>query len=136
MALNTRLSIAAQNAATDAIAALADNGYIRYYTATQPTNPDTAIGAQAQVAELHFAATAFGASDAGVATAAAITKDSGADGGVAAWFRIYAANGTSALWDGSIGTSGANINLSDTTIPVGAEVTLTSYTVTTPVQEA
>jgi hypothetical protein len=136
MALNTTLSADIQDAATNAAVALADNGYIRYYTAPQPANPDAAITTQAQVAELRFGATAFGASSAGVAAANAITKDSSADGGAAAWFRVFASNGSTPLWDGSIGTSGCNINLSDVNIPVGAEVTLSSYTFTCPVQGA
>ena len=59
------------------------------------------------LAELRFGATAFGASLAGVATANAITADSSANAtGTATWFRVFKSDGTTALWDGSVGTAG------------------------------
>src|SRR5262245_21617591 len=131
MALQPSLANVAANAAADAVCALANTGYLRIYSGTQAANADTAIGAQVLLAELRFGATAFGASVAGVATANAITSDSSADNtGTATWFRVLKSDGTTALWDGSVGTSGANLNLNSVAISAGAAVSISSFTYT------
>ena len=65
MALATRISNAAAKAACDAIVDLIDGGAgagtCKIYTATQATDPDTAIGAQVLLATLTFSDPAFGA---------------------------------------------------------------------------
>lgn len=131
MALDTRLSHAAANAACDAVAALANNGYLRFYDSPKPANADTAISTQTLLAELRLNATAFGAAVAGVATANALTADSDANAtGTAAWFRVLGSNGTTVLWDGTVGTSGANLNLNSTAIQIHAAVSVSSFTLT------
>lgn len=131
MALTPRLSNVGANAAADATCALLNSGKLRLYDGAQPTNADTAIGAQVLLAELTFNATAFGAAVAGVATANAITQDSSADAtGVAAWFRALKSDGTTVIFDGSVGTSGANLNLNSTSISAGAAVSVSSFTFT------
>jgi len=131
VALNPKLSNAAANAAADAVCALLNTGYLRIYDGTQPTNADTAIGAQVLLAELRWNATAFAAAVNGVATANAITADSSADAtGTASWFRALKSDGTSVVFDGSVGTSGANLNLNSVAISAGAAVSVSSYTYT------
>ena len=76
MAIQT--SIVARNAELDALAPLANSGYIRIYTGSIPATPETAVSGTL-LAELQFGATAFGAAAAGVITANAITQDSSAD---------------------------------------------------------
>ena len=139
MALATRISNAAAIAACDAIVDRLDLGgtaKVRIYSGTQPTDPDTAIGAQVLLAELTCSATAFGsAADAnpgGRATANAITADSSADAaGTAAWFRAINGSGTAVI-DGSVGTSAADMILNTTTITLGANVSVSSWTFTVP----
>jgi len=131
MALNTKISNLAASAAADAVCVLANNGFIRIYDQSQPTNADTAVGAQVLLAELRFNATAFGAASNGVATANAITADSSANAsGTASWFRALKSDGTTVLFDGSVGTSGCNINLNSVAISSGAAVSLSSMTYT------
>jgi hypothetical protein len=131
MALNPKLSNTGANAACDAVVDLADNGYLRIYDGTQPANADTAVGAQVLLAELRFGATAFGAASAGVATANAITADTSANAtGTATWFRVLRSDGTTVLWDGSVGTSDANLVLNAVAIAAGAAVSVTSLTYT------
>lgn len=131
MANNPKLSNAGANAEVDAIAGLLDTGYLRIYDGTQPTDADTAVGAQNLLAELRFGATAFGAGSAGVATANAITPDAAANAtGTASWFRCLQSDGTSVVCDGSVGTSGADLNLNSVAIQSGAEVSVTSFTLT------
>lgn len=118
------------NAAADAVVDQADGGSLKIYAGTQPTNADTAVGGQTLLAELTFGTPAFGAASGGVATANSITGDSSANAtGTAAWFRVQTSGG-SALWDGTVGTSGADLNLNSTSIQSGAAVDVTSLTFT------
>ena len=140
MALATRISNAAAKAACDAIVDLLDAGagaaVVRIYDGTQATDPDTAIGAQVLLAELTCSDPAFGAAaDAapgGRATANAVTTDASANNtGTATWFRALDSNGVAVL-DGSVGTSGCDMNINSTSITSGAAVAITSWTVTMP----
>jgi hypothetical protein len=127
-----RKAIVARNAELDAFAPLANNGYIRIYSGAQPATPETAASGTL-LAELRFNATAFGAAAAGVITANAITDDSSADNtGTAGYFRALKSDGTTALYDGSVGTSGAELNMSTTSIVAAAVVSITSLTITNP----
>jgi hypothetical protein len=131
MALNPKRSNAAVNAAADAVTPLLNNGYLRIYNGTQPANADTAVSTQTLLAELRFNATAFGAASSGVSTANAITSDSSADNtGTASWFRALKSDGTTAVFDGSVGTSSADLVLNSTAISSGAAVAVTSFTYT------
>ena len=131
MANNPKRTNLAANTACDAMAVLANSGKLRIYDGAQPATADTAIGAQVLLAELTMNATAFGAAVAGVATANAITSDASADAtGTAAWFRLVKSDGTTGLWDGSVGTSGADLNLTTVSIVAAAAVNITAFTVT------
>lgn len=131
MANSPSLTNAAANAAANAVTALANSGFLRIYDGTKPTNADTAIGAQTLLAELSFGATAFGSAASAVATANAITQDSSANAtGTASWFRVFKSDGTTAVFDGTVGTSGADLNLNSTSISSGAAVSVSSFTYT------
>ena len=131
MALNPKRTDEAANAACDAHAALLNTGYLRIYDGTQPTDAGTAIGAQVLLAELRFSATAFGAAVAGVATANAIASDSAAnDTGTAAWFRALRSDGTTAVMDGTVGTSGTDCVIDSAAISAGVTVAVTAFTLT------
>lgn len=131
MAKSATWSVAIRNAKLDAIAPEFDDGYLRYYTGTQPAGPGTAIGSQVLLAELRFDNPAFGAASAGVLTANAITGDADAAAtGTATWYRCLASDGTTALHDGSIGTSNANLILASTNIVSGEAVDCSAFTIT------
>ncbi len=84
-----------------------------------------------KLAELALSSTAFAAASAGSKTAAAITADSSADAtGTATWFTLVKSDGTTRVLDGSVGTSGANLNLNSVAISAGATVSVTSLAVT------
>ncbi len=134
MADTTRLSAAARNGGCNGIVDLLDGAgsTIKIYTGTQAVDPDTAIGAQVLLATLTFATPAYGAASAGVATAGAIASDVSADAtGTATWFRKATSGGTAHI-DGSVGTSGASMNLNTVAIVAGATVAITSDTFTIP----
>ncbi len=85
-----KTSIVARNAELDALAALANSGYISIYSGSQPATPETAASGTL-LAELRFNATAFGAAASGAITAGAITADSSADATGTAYRTIGAA---------------------------------------------
>lgn len=131
MALNPKRANATVNTALDTQTALLNNGYLRIYDGTQAATADTAIGAQVLLAELRWNATAFGASVAGVATANAITADASANAtGTATWFRALKSDGTTVVYDGSVGLSSADCIINTTAIVLAATVSVTAATLT------
>jgi len=79
-----------------------------------------------------FSATAFGSAASGVATAAAITDDSSADAtGTAAVMRVTTST-PATLYEGTVSTSGADLNLNTTSITSGDVISITSATITMP----
>jgi hypothetical protein len=108
------------------------SGLLRIYDGTQPTNVATALGAQVKLAELPLSATAFGAAAAGVLTANAITNDASADAtGTAAWGTLTTSAGVRIV-DFSVGTSGADLNFNSVAFQAGAQVSVSSFTITFP----
>lgn len=131
MANNLKISITAVSAQADALSDLLDNGYLRIYDGTQPANANTAITTQVLLAELRFNATAAPAASSGVLTMNSITQDSSANNtGTATWFRALKSDGSTVVFDGSVGTSGCDLNLGSTSITSGASVAVTSMTFT------
>lgn len=131
MALNPKLSIASRNLALNAALDVLNSGFFDFYDGTQPTDADTAVGAQVKLARCTFGATAFAAAAAASKAANAITQDSAADAtGTVAWYRLWKSDGTTSVWDGSCGTSGANVNFNSTAIQINAAVSVTSFTAT------
>jgi hypothetical protein len=129
MATNPKFSNLTVNGEADFIGVAADSGYLRIYSGAQPTDADTAIGAQVLLAELRFAADAFPSAVAGLLTANAIVSASSAAAtGTAAWARILKSDGTSVLFDGTVGTSAANVVINSTAISAGAVVSCSSLT--------
>jgi len=129
MAKLLRMANAAVNAGANAMAALANNGYLRIYDGTQAATGDTAVGAQVLIAECRMGATAFGSSVAGVITANAVTGDASANNaGTPTWFRLLQSDGTTPLWDGTAGASGCDLNLGAATIAAGIQVNITGFT--------
>jgi len=133
MANNAKLGAAAVNAAAEAVGTLLNSGYLRIYDGSQPAGADTAISDQNLLAELRFNATAFGAATAGVITAGDFTADSSANAdGTAAWFRALESDGSTAVFDGTVGTTGCDLNINSVSISSGAAVDVTAFTYTQP----
>jgi len=131
MALTPKLANVGANAAANAVTVLLNSGYLDLFDGTQPTDADTAIGAQVKLAHIPLSAAAFGTAVAGVATANAIVSNSAAVAtGTATWFRAYRSNGTTAVFDGSVGTSGCNVNLSTVALTVGDLIAVSAFSYT------
>lgn len=130
MALNSKTRVAGRNAALDAVLDVLNGGKLRIYDGTQPTDADTALGAQVVLAELALNATFGAAASSATKTANAITSDTSADAtGTATWFSLLTSANARVI-DGSVGTSGANLNLNSVAISSGATVSVTALTVT------
>lgn len=101
------------------------------YSGTMPTNAGTALSGNTAVATI--SGITWGAAASGVATISASTADNGAVGGTATFFRLTKTDGTTVIIQGTVGTSGSDLNLNNTVINAGANVSLTSGTYTAPV---
>lgn len=132
MALTPKISNAAANAAANAVVDLLNSGKLQIYDGSQPATADDAITTQVLLAELTLGNPAFGDAVDGVATANAITGDTAANAtGTATWFRVLT-SADAKMFDGSVGTSGCNLNLNSVAIQAGATVDVTSFTYTQP----
>ncbi len=125
MASNLKYSTAAKNAQMNALSALIGaNAKIGIYNGAQPASPDVAVTTQTLLAEPTGNASGFAPNaSGGVLTANAITSGTGLSGAGsgtnATWFRIYESDGTTAVIDGSVGTSGTDMVLKTRASPTG-----------------
>lgn len=120
-----------RNAQLDAITtAVGASGKLRIYSGTRPANVAASITGTL-LAELTLNATFAPGSSSGVLTLNSITADSSADNtGTASHFRIWKSDGTTAVADGDVGTSGSDLNLNSVSITSGGSVSVTSFTIT------
>ena len=129
MASNIHYRETLRNAMLDAIdGIIGASGYLRIYDGTQPTNADTAIDAQNQLAQLALSATAMDAAADGEIDAASISDDEDADDtGTATWASLTTSAGVRVI-DLSVGTADADLVLNSVAIAAGATVSVTSLT--------
>lgn len=131
MALNPKVTVARRNAMIDNCVGNLNSGYLRIYDGTQPADADTAITSQVLLAELTWNATAFASASGASASANAIGSDTSANAtGTATWFRCFKSDGTTVVFDGSVGTATANLILNTTSIVATAIVSCSAFTVT------
>jgi len=105
-------------------------GLLRIYAGTVPADADTALSGQTLLAELTLSDPSAGAAVSAVLTLNAITSDSSANAtGTATFFRIVDSTGTT-VFQGTVGTSGADLNLSSVSITAGDAVKVSSWTIT------
>lgn len=135
MALNPKTNIASRNAALNAIFDTLNSGNLRVADGTQPTDADTALGAQVSLADLALGATAFAAASAGSKAANAITQDSSINSSsTATWATLQATgvafSGSNArVHDMSVGTATSNIVFNSVAFSAGAACQVTSLSI-------
>jgi hypothetical protein len=111
----------------DAIDAGAGSGLLRIYNGTRPATGGTAT---TLLAELTFSKPSAPNASGGVSTYNAIASDASADAtGTATWCRVVDSTGAFVM-DGSVGTSGADFNLTTTSIVATQPVSCTSCVLT------
>lgn len=138
MALTAEISQAVAQAMLDAFETALDAGtaaIIEIYTGAQPGSLG-AIGGT-KLATLTCSATAFTSKTDGtpgaVGTFDTITADSSADDtGTAGMFRILTQSAGTAIMDGSVGTSGADMNFNTVAFTAGSTISLSAGTITVP----
>lgn len=125
------LSRATASAAADAVTAALARGFLRIYAGERPASPDRGTSAP-RLVELRFQSPAFDAAIDGVATARALATGVAQVTGTATWFRALESDGTSVVFDGSVGPRGADLLVSDPVIQRDAEVSVTRLTYSHP----
>lgn len=144
MANHCRIAAASAQAALNAIVDRCDAGgagSLVIYTGAEPAYADDAAGTE--VATCALAATAYGSAAAdgtnhwADADLASNAVDSSATGNASpvTYFRLLSGGGA-VVAQGTIGTSGADLNLNTTTIAASAQVTITSLEVRVPYNQA
>jgi hypothetical protein len=130
MAISIRT--ATRNAGLDTIATAAGNAaLLRIYDGSAPASANAALSGNTLLAELTCGTPFAGAASSGALTANSITQDSSANAtGTASFFRIYDSGGTNCIFQGTVGTSGADLNLNTVSIVSGGPVAVTSLVLT------
>lgn len=130
VASNLKYAVALKNARLNLInTQIGSSGLLSIYSGTQPTNPDTALSGNTLLASLALSATFAPSASGGVLTANAITSATASATATATWATLTTSGGTRIV-DMSVGTSGADLNLSTTSIVSGATVAVSSLTIT------
>lgn len=106
------------------------SGTLRIYDGTPPASANAALSANNLLVTLPLSATFAAASSAGVLTANAITTTNAALTGTASFFRLLRSDGTTVVLQGSVGTSGQDLNLNTTAIVSGGPVSVSSFVIT------
>ena len=124
------LVVALRNSRLDQITAAIDAGAAGLLRIYDGSRPATGGAATTLLAELTFSDPSAPAASSGTLTFNAITADTSANAnGTATWFRIVTSAAAFVL-DGSVSTSGADINFNTTSIVTGANVSVSSLVFT------
>jgi len=134
MANQFRIPATTANAMLAAIITAAAGGKLEIYDGVQPSSGGGALSSNNLLATLVLGSPAFPAASGGVLTANAIASATAVYTSTATWFRLYQSDGATPICDGSVGTSGCDMNLNSTAIVSGGEVSVTSLTITLPLQ--
>jgi hypothetical protein len=129
MPSNLKYSNGTRNAQQQGLITYAGSGsIIRLYDGSQPANANTAIIAQTLLVSLTIAG-GFGTDSNGTITLGAVTSGTAVASGTASFFRIVKSDGTTVVMDGSVGTSGSDLNLNTTTVASAQTVSITAGTI-------
>jgi len=116
-------------ASVNAVTALLNSGFLNIYTGTQPALNGSITGTL--LASLPFSGTAFPSATAAAgtvtATANPITPASAAATGTAGYHALLKSDAATVVATGSVGTSGADLNLSTLAISAGQTVSCSQY---------
>lgn len=122
---------AALDSLVDRVDAGSGPGKFRIYSGTPPADADAALSGNTLLAELICSDPAFGAtadsSPGATATANAIANDAAADAtGTATFFRLLDSD-NNVVGQGTVGTSGAELNFNTVSFVANAIISITSF---------
>ncbi len=101
---------------------------INIYQGTAPANANTGITTQTLLVSCVLAG-AFGTDTNGTLTLGTVNNGTAVASGTASFFRIFKSDGTTVVMDGSVGVSGADLNLDTTTINITQTVNISGGTI-------
>lgn len=131
----TTLTTASANQMSAALNTYINSGgaaKLRVYDGTPPANAAAGLSGNALLADFSLNATAFTSSGGVLTLSGTPLTVAASTTGTATFFRILLNDGTTVVLQGSVGTSGAQLNLNTTSITAAVNVTITSGTVTMP----
>lgn len=129
MASNLKYSNGTRNAQQQGLITYAGSGaIIHIYEGTQPTNANTAISGQTLLVSLTVTGS-FGTDSNGTITLSSVANGTAVATGTAQFFRITQSDNSTVVMDGSVATSGADMNLNNTSIATSQVVSITSGTI-------
>ena len=129
MASNLKYSNGTRNAQQQGLITYAGSGsIIHIYQGTQPTNANTAISGQTLLVSLTISG-GFGTDSNGTLTLGTVTDGTAVATGTAEFFRITKSDNTTVIMDGSVGVSGCDLNLNNTSIATTQVVGISSGTI-------
>jgi hypothetical protein len=129
MASNLKYSNGTRHSQNEGLITYAGSGAkISIYQGTQPANANTAISTQTLLVTCTLAG-AFGTDTDGTLTLGTVNPGTAVATGTAQFFRIFKSDGTTVVMDGSVGTSGADMNLDNTSINITQTVDITGGTI-------
>jgi hypothetical protein len=120
-----------RNAQLDALeTAIGASAVLKIRTGAPPANCGAADSGTV-LATLALPADWMNPASAGAKAKAGTWQDASADApGTAAHFRIYASDGTTVHAQGTVGTSGADLNVDNAVFAAGQQFTITGFTIT------
>lgn len=127
-----------RNKSTDAVVDAVDvgttnsTGRVMIYTGSQPATPETAASGTLLVT-INFGNPAFTSASAGTAGLANGTAIAGtvANTGTAGWYRVIDRDNRP-IFDGSVGTSGQDMNFDNVSFVAGGTATITTMSISSP----
>ena len=129
MASNLKYSNGTRDAQQQGLITYAGTGaIIHIYEGTQPANANTAISGQTLLVSLTVTGS-FGTDSNGTITLSSVANGTAVATGTAQFFRITKSDNSTVVMDGSVGTSGCDMNLNNTSIAATQVVSITSGTI-------
>jgi hypothetical protein len=129
--MTLQYSVAVRNAQLDAIeTAIGTSAVLKIRTGAPPANVGSADSGTV-LATLNLPSDWLAAAASGSKAKAGTWEDTSADAtGTAAHFRVYASDGTTAHMQGTVGTSGTDMIVDNTSFAAGQAFTITAFTIT------
>lgn len=122
---NSQWATEAQNTRLSSIATLVASGFLDVYTGAQPANANSTVTGTL-LCSIAIGATPFTTPASGAMSNASTWSCTAGATGTAGYYVLYKSNHTSVELMGSVGTSGANLNLATTAISSGVTVSIAS----------